>query len=40
MDRILIDTDIILDFFFDREPFSDNASKILALCESKEVKGF
>jgi hypothetical protein len=40
MDRILIDTDIILDFFFDREPFSDNASKILSLCESKEVKGF
>jgi Predicted nucleic acid-binding protein, contains PIN domain len=40
MDRILIDTDIILDFFFDREPFSENASKILSLCELKEVKGF
>ena len=40
MDKILIDTDIILDFFFDREPFSENASKILSLCESKEVKGF
>jgi len=40
MDRVLIDTDIVLDFLFDREPFSGNASKILSLCESKEVIGF
>ena len=40
MNNILIDTDIILDFFFDREPFSENASKILSLCESKEVLGY
>jgi len=40
MTRILIDTDIILDFFFDREPFAENAAKILSLCESKEIKGF
>ena len=40
MDRVLIDTDIILDFFFDREPFSENAAKILSLCESKEIIGF
>ena len=40
MDRVLIDTDIILDFFFDREPFSENASKVLSLCESKEIIGF
>jgi len=40
MDRVQIDTDIILDFFFDREPFSENASKILSLCESKEIIGF
>ena len=40
MDRVLIDTDIILDFFFDREPFSENASTILSLCESKEIIGF
>jgi predicted nucleic acid-binding protein len=39
MTRILIDTDIILDFFFDRQPFSDNAAKILSLCESKEITG-
>ncbi len=40
MNRILIDTDVILDFFFDREPFSDDASKILSLCEKRELKGF
>lgn len=40
MDKILIDTDMILDFFFDRKPFSENASKILSLCEKKELKGF
>lgn len=30
MNKILIDTDVILDFFLDREPFSDNAAKILS----------
>jgi predicted nucleic acid-binding protein len=37
--RILIDTDVILDFFFDRKPFSDQAARILTLCESKEITG-
>ncbi|MGI4727125.1 MAG: type II toxin-antitoxin system VapC family toxin [Janthinobacterium lividum] len=40
MTRILIDTDVILDFFFDRAPFADNAAKILSLCESKEIIGY
>lgn len=40
MTKVLMDTDIILDFFFDREPFSENAAKILSLCESKEIRGF
>jgi predicted nucleic acid-binding protein len=40
MKNILIDTDVILDFFFDREPFSENAAKILSLCEKKEIVGF
>ncbi len=40
MEKILIDTDVILDFFFDREPFSENAAKIFSLCETKKVKGF
>jgi predicted nucleic acid-binding protein len=29
MDKLLIDTDVILDFFFDRKPFSEEASIIL-----------
>jgi len=40
MKNVLIDTDVILDFFFDREPFSSDAAKIFALCESKEIRGF
>lgn len=40
MQRVLIDTDVLLDFFFDRKPFSDNAAQILALCESHKITGF
>ena len=40
MQKVLIDTDVILDFFFDREPFSENASRVLALCEKNEIEGF
>ncbi|MDP2069408.1 MAG: PIN domain-containing protein [Lutibacter sp.] len=40
MKHILIDTDVILDLFFDREPFSENAAKILSLCEKKDIIGF
>ncbi|MGI4806075.1 MAG: PIN domain-containing protein [Janthinobacterium lividum] len=40
MTRILIDTDVIWDFFFDRAPFADSAAKILSLCESKEIIGY
>jgi len=40
MDKILIDTDVILDFFFDRKPFSEDASTILSLCENGIIKGF
>jgi len=33
MENVLIDTDVILDFFFDREPFAEFATDILNLCE-------
>ncbi len=39
MTKILIDTDVILDFFFDRKPFSENSSRVIALCEYKEIIG-
>ena len=40
MKKVLIDTDVILDFFLDREPFSENAANILALCERKLIVGY
>jgi predicted nucleic acid-binding protein len=40
MDRVLIDTDVVLDFFFDRQPFSEYAARILSLCELKQIQGF
>lgn len=39
MDYVLIDSDVILDFFFDREPFADYASEIFTLCENGTIKG-
>lgn len=39
MNNILIDSDVILDFFLDREPFHDDASIILSLCERKRING-
>lgn len=40
MTRILIDADVILDFLFDRKPFSEHASVIFSLCEGNKIKGF
>ena len=40
MDKVLIDTDVILDFFFDRHPFAEFAADILNLCEENKIKGF
>ncbi|MFC1225124.1 type II toxin-antitoxin system VapC family toxin [Pedobacter sp. BG31] len=39
-DNVLLDSDILLDFFLKREPFLDHASKILNLCAIKAVNGF
>lgn len=40
MNKILIDTDVILDFFFDRKPYSDDSARILTLCEKKVISAF
>jgi predicted nucleic acid-binding protein len=40
MDKVLIDTDVILDFFFDRKPFSEYSAQVIGLCESGIIKGF
>ena len=38
--KILIDTNIILDLIQSREPFSENASKIINSCIKKENEGY
>jgi|SRR5271166_2450266 len=40
MEKVLLDTDVILDFFFDRKPFSEYAAKILSLCELNKIQGY
>ena len=40
MKKILIDTDVILDFFFDRKPYSEQSTIILSYCERGLLKGF
>ena len=40
MKNVLIDTDVILDFFFDRVPFSDHAAQIFSLCDSESLNGY
>ena len=40
MEKVLIDTDVILDLLFDRKPFSEESSQILGFCENGKIKGF
>ena len=40
MNKILIDSDAILDFFFNREPFAEHVAGVLPLCEKKEIAGY
>jgi predicted nucleic acid-binding protein len=40
MDRVLIDSDVILDLLFDRKPFAQYSSSVLSLCETGKLIGF
>src|SRR5512138_2734462 len=40
MDKVLIDTDVILDFFFNRKPYADYAAKIFSLCEANVIQAY
>ena len=40
MRKVLIDSDVILDFFFDRKPYSDDSTIILGLCEQELIMGY
>ena len=39
-ERIFVDTNVILDFFLEREPFYYDALKIWAACEERRVCGY
>lgn len=40
MYKVLVDTNIILDFMFQRQPFYDKSEKVIALCEEKKINGY
>jgi len=37
---VLIDSDVILDYFFDRKPYSEESEKLLYLAEEGKLKGY
>ena len=37
--RILVDTNVLLDYVLDREPYAGEAARIFRLCENKTVQG-
>ncbi len=39
MENVFIDTDVIVDFLTDREPFSIESAKIFSLIDQKKIKG-
>jgi len=38
--KVYIDSDVILDYLYDREPFSSNSKIIIALIEKKIITGY
>ena len=38
--KVLIDTNIVLDVLYAREPFAEDASKIFKCCELKQIDGY
>jgi len=38
--RVLIDTNVVLDFLQEREPFSENAARLFERIDSGEIEGF
>jgi len=40
MTKVFIDSDVILDHFFKRQPFCESATKLLDLCANKKIDGY
>jgi predicted nucleic acid-binding protein len=40
MKSVLIDTDVLLDFYLDRKPFSDHSLQLFLKCEQKQCRAY
>ena len=40
MDHVLIDADVILDFLYDRKPYSEFSAQVFLLCEKGKIMGY
>lgn len=40
MYKVLVDSNIFVDFMFRRMPFFEESEKVISLCESRKIKGF
>lgn len=40
MYKVLVDSNIFVDFMFRRQPFYSNSEKVISLCENNKVKGY
>ena len=40
MNKVLLDSDVILDLFFDRKPFSNDSAVIFKLCYQQKLNAF
>lgn len=40
MDKVLIDTDVLMDFFYDRKPFAKYSTDLINRCAEKQIQGF
>lgn len=38
--KVLIDTNVLIDFLANRQPFYDNAEKIMDMCIEGEIDGY
>ena len=38
--KILVDTNVFLDFLQEREPYTDDAEQIITLCATKRIEGY
>ena len=39
VDKILIDTNVLLDYLLEREPFFEDAKKVVLSCANGETRG-